>query len=65
MKEILVYGLPQHETRGYMEILLSTQCKNKGDIALVKEKAILAGFHSFRIAHYVGEKPIFEKAINI
>jgi len=65
MKEIYLYALPQHETRQYREILLSISCKTKEDIALVKKNAMLAGYHSFRIEHHLGEKPTFEKTINI
>jgi hypothetical protein len=63
--ETLIYGLPQFEKRDYMEILLSTQCQTEEDINLVIEKAKLAGFHSFRIAYYNGEKPNFTNTINI
>jgi hypothetical protein len=61
--EILIYGLPPHEDRSYMEILLSTQCKNKQDIELIKEKAILAGYHSFRVVKFKMEKPNFVNTI--
>jgi hypothetical protein len=65
MREILIYGLPQHETRPYCEELLSVKCQTREDIRLVKEAAALAGYHSFRVAYYNGEKPDFEKAVQL
>jgi hypothetical protein len=65
MTEILIYGLPAGETRAYCEDLLSTQCKTLADIEAVKTAASAAGFHSFRIAYYNGEKPDFENAISL
>ena len=65
MKEILIYGLPSGESRAYCEELLSVKCQTKDDIKAVKTAASAAGYHSFRIAYYNGEKPDFEKAISI
>ena len=65
MKEILIYGLPNGENRAYYEELLSVKCKTQDDIEAVKTAASAAGYHSFRVAYYNGEKPNFEKAISI
>ena len=65
MKEILIYGLPNGETRAYREELLSVKCQTKTDIEAVKAAATEAGYHSFRVAYYNGEKPNFKKAISI
>ena len=65
MTEIIIYGLPQHETRDYCEVILSTQCQNQTDINLIIEKATQAGFHSFRVANFNWEKPNFANTIQI
>jgi hypothetical protein len=65
MREILIYGLPKNETRDYCEELLSVKCQTKADIERVKTAASEAGYHSFRIAFYNGEKPNFEKAVQL
>jgi hypothetical protein len=66
--EILVYGLPQGETRGYMEDLLACFVKTDKaaqNVEAVKAAASAQGFHSFRIATYSGEAPNFAKAVNV
>ena len=66
MKEILVYGLAQGETRDYMEELLAcfpVTDKAAANIEKVKAAASAHGFHSFRIAGYAGEAPDFAKAV--
>ena len=65
MKEILLYGLEQGESRRYMETLLASNCKNQDDIEKVKQVATAHGFHSFRVATYDGAPPNFLKALNI
>jgi len=65
MKEILLYGLEQGESRRYMETLLASNCKNQDDIDKVKKVATAHGFHSFRVATYDGAPPNFLKALNI
>lgn len=68
MKEILVYGLAQNETRDYMEELLACFKSGANDatnIERVKAAASAAGFHSFRVANYSGEKPNFQKAVQL
>jgi hypothetical protein len=67
-QEILIYGVPQNETRDYMESLLACFKCGANDalnIERVKTAASEAGYHSFRLAYYNGEKPNFEKAIQI
>jgi hypothetical protein len=66
--EILIYGLPQGETRGYMEDLLACFVKTDKaaqNVEAVKAAARAQGFHSFRIATYSGEAPNFAKAVNV
>ena len=66
--EILIYGLPRGETRGYMEDLLACFVKTDKaaqNVEAVKAAASAQGFHSFRIATYSGEAPDFAKAVNI
>ena len=63
--EILIYGLEKDETRDYMESLLATNCKTQSDIEKVKAAASAAGFHSFRVTTYNGEKPNFAKAVTV
>jgi len=65
MKEFLLYGLEQGETRDYMETLLLSGAKSLSDIEKVIPLATDAGFHSFRIATYNGEAPNFAKAVNV
>lgn len=65
MKEFLLYGLKQGETRDYMETLLLSGAKTMADIERVIKLATDAGFHSFRVATYNGEKPNFAKAVNV
>lgn len=68
MKEILIYGLPQNETRDYMEDLLACFPSGKNDAAnieKVKAAATAAGFHSFRVTGYNGEAPNFVKAVQV
>lgn len=64
MKEFLLYGLEQGETRDYMETLLYSGAKTLQEIERIKGLATDAGFHSFRVATYSGEAPNFAKAIN-
>jgi hypothetical protein len=68
-KEILIYGLPKGETRGYMEDLLAcfpVTDKAAQNVENVKAAASAAGFHSFRVAGFVlGTKPDFAKAVNV
>jgi hypothetical protein len=67
--EILIYGLPQGETRDYMEDLLAcfqVTDKAQDNIEKVKAAASAQGFHSFRITGFVpGTKPNFAKAVNV
>ena len=68
MKEILIYGLAQGETRDYMEELLA--CFKDGantaaNIDRVKAAAAAQGFHSFRVTGYAGEAPNFAKAVSV
>lgn len=66
MREILIYGLKQGETRDYMEDLLAcfvVTDKAASNIEKVKAAASAQGFHSFRIAGYNGEAPNFAKAV--
>lgn len=65
MKEFLLYGLEQGENRDYMEALLLSGAKTMAQIEKVKQLAADAGFHSFRVATYNGEKPNFAKAVNV
>jgi hypothetical protein len=65
MKELLLYGLEQGETRDYMETLLLSGAKTMAEIERVIKLATDAGFHSFRVATYSGEKPNFSKAVNV
>lgn len=65
MKELLLYGLEQGETRDYMETLLLSGAKTIQEIEKVIELATNAGFHSFRVATYDGSKPNFAKAVNV
>jgi len=65
MKELLLYGLEQGETREYMETLLLSGAKTMADIERVIKLATDAGFHSFRVATYSGEAPNFAKTINV
>ena len=65
MKEFLLYGLEQGETRDYMETLLLSGAKSLADIENVIPLATDAGFHSFRVATYSGEAPNFAKAVNV
>lgn len=68
-QEILIYGLPQGETRDYMEDLLAcfpVTDKAAANIEAVKAAASAQGFHSFRIAGFVpGTRPNFAAAVNI
>jgi hypothetical protein len=67
--EILIYGLPQGETRDYMEDLLAcfpVTDKAAQNVEAVKAAASAQGFHSFRIAGFVpGTKPNFAAAVAI
>ena len=65
MKELLLYGLEQGETREYMETLLYSGAKTLAQIEKVMQLAADSGFHSFRVATYNGEAPNFAKAVNI
>ena len=65
IREILIYGLPKHETRDYMEELLATDVTCAADIARVKAAASAAGYHSFRLAYFNGEKPNFARAVRV
>jgi hypothetical protein len=65
MKEFLLYGLEQGETRDYMETLLLSGAKTMAEIERVIKLATDAGFHSFRVATYNGEAPNFVKAVNV
>ena len=65
MKELLLYGLAKGETRDYMETLLLSHVYTMQEVERVIKLATDAGFHSFRVATYNGEKPDFVKALNI
>lgn len=65
MRELLLYGLEQGETRDYMETLLYSGATTLAQIEKVKQLATDSGFHSFRIATYNGEAPNFAKAVNV
>jgi len=65
MRELLLYGLEQGETREYMETLLLSGAKTMAEIERVIKLATDAGFHSFRVATYSGEAPNFAKTINV
>lgn len=65
MKEFLLYGLEQGETRDYMETLLLSGAKTLQEIERVKALATDSGFHSFRVATYNGEAPNFAKAVTV
>jgi hypothetical protein len=68
MKEILIYGVPRGESCNYMEALLACFKSGANDalnIERVKAAASEEGYHSFRIAFYNGEKPNFEKAVQL
>lgn len=65
MREFLLYGLEQGETREYMETLLYSGAKTLAQIEKVMQLATDSGFHSFRVATYNGEAPNFAKAVNI
>ena len=68
MKEILIYGLKQGETRKYMEDLLAcfpVTAKAAENIEKVKAAAAEHGFHSFRVTGFNPETaPNFAAAIN-
>jgi hypothetical protein len=66
MKEILIYGLASGESCDYMESLLACFKSGANDalnVERVKAAASEAGYRSFRITTYNGEKPNFKKAI--
>jgi hypothetical protein len=66
--EILIYGLPKGETRGYMEDILANfnhGVNTQANIENVKAAASAQGWHSFRVATYNGEAPNFAKAVNV
>ena len=68
MKEILIYGLKQGESRRYMEALLANFPKTDNaasNIEKVKAAASAEGYHSFRVATYNGEAPNFAKAVRV
>ena len=65
MRELLLYGLEQGETREYMETLLLSGAKTMAEIERVIKLATDAGFYSFRVATYSGEAPNFAKTINV
>jgi hypothetical protein len=69
MKEILVYGLKQGETRDYMEDLLAcfpATANAAANVDRVKAAASAEGFHSFRVTGFVpSERPNFAKAVNV
>jgi hypothetical protein len=65
MRELLLYGLEQGETRDYMETLLLSGAKTMAEIKKVQDLAAQQGFHSFRVSTYNGEKPNFAKAVNV
>jgi hypothetical protein len=68
MKEILIYGVPRGESCNHMESLLACFKSGANDalnIERVKAAASEEGYHSFRIAFYNGEKPNFEKAVQL
>lgn len=64
-KQILIYGLPQGETRDYMEQLLATACRNFADVERVKAAATAEGWHSIRVTTWDGSAPNFAKAVNV
>jgi hypothetical protein len=61
--QILIYGLPQGETRDYMEQLLATNCRTPADIDAVKSAATSQGWHSFRVTTWNGSPPNFAKTV--
>jgi hypothetical protein len=66
--EILIYGLPKGETRGYMEDILANfkhGVNTQTNIDNVKAAASAQGWHSFRVTTYNGEAPNFAKAVNV
>ena len=63
--ETLIYGIPAGETERYTEALLCTKASTKENIQKVLTMAKAAGYHSFRITTYNGEKPDFIKALSI
>jgi len=65
-REILIYGLPEGETRPYMEELLYTKAQSVEEAErVIKHIADRFNYHSMRIAFYNGEKPDFSKTVNI
>jgi len=65
MRELLLYGLEQGETRAHMETLLLSGAKTMAEIEKVQNLAAQQGFHSFRVASFNWEKPNFAKAVNV
>ena len=69
MKEILIYGLAQGETRDYMEELLAcfkADANAAANIEKVKAAASAHGFHSFRVTGFnPTAAPNFAAAINL
>lgn len=61
--EILIYAIREGEARPFMEDLISTQCKTRADIEKVVTAARAAGWHSFRLSTWSGEKPNFENTV--
>ena len=47
---IVIWGLPKHETRKYMEEVLSTKCHNDVDVDRVIEYAEQHGWHDIRVS---------------
>lgn len=64
-KQILIYGLPQGESRDYMEQLLATNCRNVSDVERVKAAATAEGWHSIRVTTWDGSAPNFVKAVAV
>lgn len=69
MKEILIYGLAQGETRDYMEELLAcfkADANAAANIEKVKAAASAHGFHSFRVTGFDPRTaPNFVAAVNL
>lgn len=61
--EILIYAIREGEGRPFMEEIISKQCKTRADVEKVVTAARAAGWHSFRLSTYSGEKPNFENTV--
>jgi len=48
-KEIVIWGVPKGQ-EAWQEVILSTQCRNDKDIALIKRLAGNAGYTNIRVS---------------